>query len=331
MLNKKTRNLLGFLMIWVGLMLGPTQIVGFGQTSGPATNIRVFASDPTGNACSQTSVGLYGGALYTCQAGVYASIGGGGSFSTPVIITSTSNPCFAVGPNGSTNPTLAVKCDVASAITGVLVTGRATGGGVDINATGGTNESIRITPKGTGGVHFPNGTAGNPSISFTNNTTSGWYRSGNFDIRFSNSGTDLLGFSSSQKVVSFNNLVFSSSQDVGIYRNASGVAEINNGTAGTFADLKVRTYLADKTITAGGTTGAQTINKSLGCVNFAASATSLVVTNSLATANSIIIPSVGTDDTTMKSVSWTTTSGSFTLIADVAPTGEVKVCYLLMN
>lgn len=85
------------------------------------------------------------------------------------------------------------------------------------------------------------------------------------------------------------------------------------------------------TVTAGGTTGAQTINKPSGCVNFAAAATSLVVTNSLVSASSIVLPSVQTNDTTLKSVQAVPTSGSFTLYASAAATGETKVCFVVMN
>lgn len=87
----------------------------------------------------------------------------------------------------------------------------------------------------------------------------------------------------------------------------------------------------DKTVTAGGTTGAQTINKSAGSVNFAASDASLVVTNSLVTANSIIIATVATQDLSMKSVSAVAASGSFTLRGDNVPTGEVRVNFLVIN
>lgn len=87
----------------------------------------------------------------------------------------------------------------------------------------------------------------------------------------------------------------------------------------------------DKTVTAAGTTGAQTINKTTGTVNFAASATSLVVTNSLVTANSIIICTVCTNDTTMKSVAAVAASGSFTMYANAAPTAETRVNFLVTN
>lgn len=86
-----------------------------------------------------------------------------------------------------------------------------------------------------------------------------------------------------------------------------------------------------KTITAGGTTGAQTINKVSGSVNFAAAATSLVVTNSYVTTSSIIICTVATNDTTMKSVAVVAAAGSFTIYANAAATAETRVNFLVTN
>ena len=86
-----------------------------------------------------------------------------------------------------------------------------------------------------------------------------------------------------------------------------------------------------KTVTAAGTTGAQTINKTAGTVNFAATATSLVVTNSFVDANSIIIATVGTNDTTMKSVQAVAAAGSFTLYANAAATAETRVNFMVIN
>jgi trimeric autotransporter adhesin len=89
--------------------------------------------------------------------------------------------------------------------------------------------------------------------------------------------------------------------------------------------------IAPKTITAGGTTGAQTIDKTAGSVNFAAAATSLVVTNSFVDANSVIVATVATDDTTMKSVAAVAGAGSFTLYANAAATAETRVNWLVVN
>lgn len=87
----------------------------------------------------------------------------------------------------------------------------------------------------------------------------------------------------------------------------------------------------DKTITAAGTTGAQTINKTTGSVNLAASATSLVVTNSLVTANSVIICTVATHDATCTTVQAVAASGSFTIYPNVAPTAETRVNFIVTN
>ena len=86
-----------------------------------------------------------------------------------------------------------------------------------------------------------------------------------------------------------------------------------------------------KTITAGGTTGDQTINKSSFTVNFAAAATAITVTNSLVTANSNIICTVQTNDTTMKSVAAVPGSGSVVLTANAAATAETRVGCVIHN
>lgn len=86
-----------------------------------------------------------------------------------------------------------------------------------------------------------------------------------------------------------------------------------------------------KTITAAGTTGAQTINKASGSVNLAAAATSLVVTDSLVTTSSIIILTVAANDATCKSVSYVPANGSFTIYPNAAPTAETRVNFLITN
>jgi len=86
-----------------------------------------------------------------------------------------------------------------------------------------------------------------------------------------------------------------------------------------------------KTITAGGTTGNQTINKTTGRVNFAAAATSLVVTNSLATANSICHVTKATNDATMRLGACVAGAGSITIYADVAPAAETAVNFTVTN
>ncbi len=103
-----------------------------------------------------------------------------------------------------------------------------------------------------------------------------------------------------------------------------------NCTTGTLT-LAVGYFILPKTITAGGTTGARTIDKPTGSVNFAASAASLVVTNALVTANSVIQATVATNDTTMKSVQAVAGSGSFTLYPNALPTAETRVNFSVTN
>lgn len=81
----------------------------------------------------------------------------------------------------------------------------------------------------------------------------------------------------------------------------------------------------DRTLTASGTTGAQTIRKPAFTVNFAAGATSLVVTNALVNGNTGAICQVLTNDATMFAVKAVAATGTLTLYPNAAPTAETKV------
>jgi len=97
-----------------------------------------------------------------------------------------------------------------------------------------------------------------------------------------------------------------------------------NITATSFTD-------SGKVITAAGTTGARTINAMSGSVNFAAAATSLVVTNSLVTANSVVFCGCQSNDATMRAVRWTVAAGSITILANTAPTAETAVVFTVTS
>ena len=115
--------------------------------------------------------------------------------------------------------------------------------------------------------------------------------------------------------------------------NATGIGS-NTVCIGSSAITKCQVYgdiVLDKTVTAAGTTGAQTINKTVGTVNFAAGATSLVVTNNRVSTTSVIIATVATNDTTLKSVIAVAASGSFTLYANAAATAETRVNFIVIN
>lgn len=90
-------------------------------------------------------------------------------------------------------------------------------------------------------------------------------------------------------------------------------------------------FNADRTITAGGTTGAQTINKMSGTVNFAAAATSITVTNSLSTTSSIIYATTRTNDSTCTVKNVVPGSGSFVINMTAACTAETSVGFMVTN
>lgn len=113
---------------------------------------------------------------------------------------------------------------------------------------------------------------------------------------------------------------------VNIAVNDSARVTISSTTSTIKGDV-----VLDKTVTAAGTAGAQTINKSTGSVNFAAGATSLVVTNSLCTTSSVIVATIATNDATAAGLKAVAGSGSFTLYLGTAPTAETRVNFLLTN
>lgn len=86
-----------------------------------------------------------------------------------------------------------------------------------------------------------------------------------------------------------------------------------------------------KTITPGGTTGAQTIDKPTGSVNFAAGATSLVVTNNLCTTNSVISLTLAANDATAAGLRYSPGNGSFTIRFTTGPGAEARVDWRLTN
>jgi hypothetical protein len=85
------------------------------------------------------------------------------------------------------------------------------------------------------------------------------------------------------------------------------------------------------TNTAAGTTGAQTINKASGTVNFAAAAASLVVTNSLCTTSSIVFAVIRTNDATAWIENVVPAAGSFTINLGAAATAETSVGFFIIN
>lgn len=85
------------------------------------------------------------------------------------------------------------------------------------------------------------------------------------------------------------------------------------------------------TNTAAGTTGAQTIDKPAGTVNFAAGAASLVVTNSLVSTTSLIFAQAQKKDSTCEVMAIVPAAGSFTIVMNAPCTAETAVAFQVIN
>lgn len=107
------------------------------------------------------------------------------------------------------------------------------------------------------------------------------------------------------------------------------VIDTGGGEMLTISDAAKISLIA--TMTAAGQTGAKTINRPVGSVNLAAGASSLVVTNSLVTTSSMILPSILTNDATAKTVTAEPGSGSFTLRTNANATAETRIGFLVLN
>lgn len=181
------------------------------------------------------------------------------------------------------------------------------------NLAGPTDYTLPGTYPGSNGFVLSSDTTGN--LSWVSNGAAAAGSAGyvQFNVAGSLGSDPTFTFNDATDTLSVSNL------DVGADLGVAGDFSVDGDVA--FA----------KTITAGGTTGAQTIDKTAGSVNFAAAATSLVVTNSLVTANSVVIATVATNDTTMTSVQAVAGAGSFTLYANAAATAETRVNFLVIN
>lgn len=143
--------------------LGEYAISGTGSVA--MTNTPTFVTPVLGVA-GGTSLALGGctiGANALCLTGS-AAISGSLATSTQAI-TSTSASSFAVGANGATNSAFRVDSSVGSQAAGLLVTGAATGGTVNLGAIdSGSNTNLAINAKGSGTIQVGNSSTGSISL-----------------------------------------------------------------------------------------------------------------------------------------------------------------------
>lgn len=345
------------------------------------------------------------------------------------IVTANNLFGFTVGPNGTTNPALQVSTNTASAETGILITSLAAGNGVTLTAqSSGPNETINVTPKGSGIVNLTTGQYWGPSASQTlptfamndgsGNKRDGMYYDSAWGPAFTQGGTASVAFGGAfmglkpTLGLGWNSgaIAGSFSPDTGFFRSAAAVVRLTNGSTGagslivgpstasigtsgvavlavfgstapstssadgwqaysvdwngggtaaphfrtedgtiwrlggtalstsanaianlgTAAESFIQLFL-DQTLTAGGTTGNQTINKSAGSVNFAAAATTLTVTCNKCTTSSIVVCTVLTDDATATIKNVVPGAGSFVITLTAAATAETRVGFWVLN
>lgn len=166
---------------------------------------------------------------------------------------------------------------------------------------------------------FAHNAGGDNPIGFSSNADVYSWTSSTFRV----SSTIALGFASGASGTTVTDSAFS--------RISAGVIGVGTGAAGSVAGtLSLNKIILSKTITAPGTTGAQTIDKSTGRVNFAAGATSLVVTNSLVDANSIIHVTFASA-TNAGDLRVVAAAGSFTISVLSPPSAETAVNFTVTN
>lgn len=216
-----------------------------------------------------------------------------GAAAAPSTITSNSANAFTVGPNGTTNPAFNVDASASSAATGLNIVSAASGSGISLAATGGTNEAITISSKGTGAINLK---GGNTNGTFTLTPLNGWSAARTVQVNFGDTSTFIKNTNGGALLISTN-----STTGIQIVDSAAGVS-VNSADAASFAvgpngattpgfqvDASASTAITGFKITMGAT-GVGPILSSIGDTNTA------FVIQSKGTAQVQIKP--GTDSTT---------------------------------
>jgi len=208
-----------------------------------------------------------------------------------------------------------------------------TTGEIFLNATGTFNAGdCATTNLNCFSVNQSTGTTAIKSVNaFTANTNNGVVRLG--DILASANSTSIELNDTIQQIQLVARTV-NIGQNATFFNVADGSKTFSfsvSGAGGVVDFSTIDTLQLNRTITAGGTTGNQTINKPAGTVNFAGGASAITVTNSLVTTSSIISVVARTNDATCSVKNYVPASGSFVINMTAACTAETSVGFIVTN
>lgn len=146
--------------------IGTVQVIPGGTTISPTdntcrifrvpsenlTHIRIVVGTlSTGSVTATGQSGKFSGGVFSQSVVTNNTLTGNSAITGTQIITSAAAAAFAVGPNGSTNPSLVVDASTSSAATGIKVTSAAAAAGVAVTVvSSGTNEALIVNAKGSG-------------------------------------------------------------------------------------------------------------------------------------------------------------------------------------
>lgn len=125
--------------------------------TGSAANFLTYANSTSGTSPTFTSAGS------GTNIGLNFTAKGTGGYA----FTSAGSACAAIGPNGTTTPSFSVDCSAVSAASGFQVVAAASGAGVTVQSSGGTNEAFTLKSKGSSGISINSPGAGNVTITST--------------------------------------------------------------------------------------------------------------------------------------------------------------------
>jgi len=113
-------------------------------------------------------------------------------------------------------------------------------------------------------------------------------------------------------------------------KRSAAVLQVKLADDSAYAALKTSVLQVDATITPAATTGTQTINKAAGTINVPINVSTIYITNSLVTTNSLVFVMQRAADTTGRITSAVPTTGLIT-IATVTNTATASVGFFVVN